>query len=68
VGEAADKEQWQCLHGWLSGQAPAPVLIVLENAEDCIALPFEDTGAALPMSEVRAWARDLHRITHCTVQ
>jgi hypothetical protein len=49
--EPSDKEQWQVLQDWLWMQAPAPVLIALENAEQCVALP-EDDLPSVPLREV----------------
>jgi hypothetical protein len=38
VGEVAQEHKWAVLQGWLRRQAPTPLLVVFENAEDSVHL------------------------------
>jgi hypothetical protein len=52
VGEVAQEHKWAVLQGWLRRQAPTPLLVVFENAEDSVHL---EVGAAGGTGSLIGW-------------
>jgi hypothetical protein len=44
VGEQTQEQRWALLQGWLHRQAPAPLLVVFETAEDSVHLQVGGGG------------------------